>query len=228
MSKSITNTKDKFWRIFESEVFDILILALIKLKEEIDIPLMEDNINRQLFLLMRIANFELCKSDSNRSDLLPIYQCKVQPIDDDDREKKKWEDKIPDFQFQKTDFNSRIPSNSAKQFVIECKRLGHPTSPNWVLNENYIKNGIIRFISNEWRYGQGSRIGAMIGYVQSMEISDIIDDISNHVSKNNLSPFTSHSSSKGYLTEFNQLLNRTFEIQDFVLRHIWIDLKDKY
>jgi len=228
MSNSITKTKYKFWKIFEKEVFEIIYYALDNLKKEKNLPNNEDKLNRLLLFKMRDANHYLLRFDSRRSDLTPIYQCTVQPLDDEDGEKKKCENKIPDFQFQKTDINSHTSSNSTKNITVECKRLGFPSSETWILNENYVKNGIQRFISEDWRYGQGSVIGAMIGYIQNMELEDIISEINNYISKNHIPSLNSDILNIKFLYEFHQLLNRSFEERNFKLRHIWIDLKDKY
>ena len=32
------------------------------------------------------------------------------------------------------------------QFVVECKRLGIPSSQKWILNENYVNHGVRRFV----------------------------------------------------------------------------------
>ena len=62
-----------------------------------------------------------------------------------------------------------------KFYILEAKRLGSPSSRQCILNENYVFHCIKRFILPEWGYSKSMSSGAMIGYVQDMELDDILD-----------------------------------------------------
>jgi hypothetical protein len=230
MKSTILNLHKKFWIQFEYDVTKIVAFAINKLViNEKVLPLNEDEINRRLLFYLREANFELLKSSTIYSDLPPIYECSNQPIDDKERERKKWENKRPDFQFQKTDIYSTNPKNSTKYYVIECKRLGRPSSNDWILNLNYVINGIKRFISDDWRYGQGSPSGLMIGYIQNMEVDEIYYEIADNIKKYSLPSLTVLKGNCDTIKyKYSHLLTRNFELSKFTLNHIWIDIRDKY
>lgn len=224
MSKTI----NKFWSVFEVEVFDIIKLSLSFLADEKELPKNEDGINRILYFNLQKANFELTKKDEQRIDLIPIYEAPNQPnYNDKTREERKREKKIPDFQFQKTDLCDNNPKNSAKQFAVECKRLGRPSSKNWILNENYVLNGINRFILKEWCYGKG-KSGAMIGYIQNKEFQNIFDEINKCLIENNISKLINKNFIENKITELSNTLYRNGKPQIFNLHHFWIDLRKIY
>ena len=70
--------------------------------------------------------------------------------DPNDRVRAERESKRPDFNWGFTDPHEEDFRTSAKQFVVECKRLGAAPRSDWVLTENYVEHGILRFIDPVW------------------------------------------------------------------------------
>ena len=104
-----------------------------------------------------------------------MYEANNQP-DADDSIRAKREYKRPDFQWGICDTNETNPERMDKFYTLEAKRLGSPSSSQWILNKNYILNGINRFILVEWGYGKSVSSGAMIGYIQNMELKEILNN----------------------------------------------------
>ena len=118
------------------------------------------------------------------------------------------------------------PQRSSKQFVVECKRLGKATRGDWVFNVNYSQYGISRFCDPEWGYGKQAPSGAMLGYWQSMEGTEVLQEVNeacDHRSIPNLL-LVGTWSPKG-VSKFEHKLERPFQISPFKLRHLWIDLR---
>ncbi len=227
MSKTFSNLSRKFWEKFEKEVFDIIELALIYLKQEKDLPQNEEELNRKLYFKMIGANYELLRSDDKRGDCTPLNDSKNQPnIDDITREQRKREQKRPDFQFSRTDIHSPVSEKSVKQIIVENKRLGEPTSSNWILNENYVNNGIKRFLDFEWRYGLDAAVGAMIGYIQNMDFPTILNEVNETAKQQNLPELVCIPlKNKNSLFILEQKLKRKFPKKKFKLKHFWIDIR---
>ncbi|MBN2093608.1 hypothetical protein JW964_28560 [candidate division KSB1 bacterium] len=218
------------WENFRNTIFAVIREALCLLRESENLPQIEDsptraNLNRKLYYCFR----EIC----HRKELnyhLPTLNGKNPPVDElaepDPRE-----NKLPDFQWHFIDHTADA-AYCACHFVVECKRLGKPSSPTWNLNQNYVKNGINRFISPEHGYGKGDDTCGMIGYVQSMSFGEILDEINTEIKINaeeisTLVPPKSGWTESG-VSEIEQMLTRVFQISPFVLWHLWIDLRDKY
>lgn len=218
------------WENFRTTIFTVIREALCLLRESENLPQIEDspaqaNLNRKLYFCFR----KIC----HRKKLnyhLPSLNGKNPPVDEL-TEPEPRENKLPDFQWQHVDHTADA-ANCARHFVVECKRLGKPSSPNWNLNQNYVNNGINRFISREHGYGKNDDTCGMIGYVQNMSFSEILDEINNEI-KITAEPISILRPPKSGWTEFGvseieQTLMRVFAISPFVLQHFWIDLRDKY
>ncbi|MEG3899059.1 MULTISPECIES: hypothetical protein [unclassified Microcoleus] len=216
------------WGNHEKRVLAIFMLALKMLQQEQELPLQEDQINRKLSFYIRRANKQL--SDSNQGLSSPcMYEANIQP-DADDIIRSKREHKRPDFQWGICDTNETNPDKMDKFYILEAKRLGSPSSPQWILNENYILNGMKRFILAEWGYGKSASSGAMIGYIQNMELDDILKEINNHCSQVTIMVLT--LSSEGWRNDVsrldNQLERTTILPSPFDLRHLWVDLRNHH
>jgi hypothetical protein len=110
---------------------------------------------------------------------------------------------------------------------IECKRLGKPTSPNWVLNENYVVDGIMRFDSKDHEYGKRAFSGLMIGYIISMAPNEIIADIDAFCRKHYAeSANIIHQSNNDEVTQYRQYMKRhSVQPKTFEIVHLWVDLR---
>jgi len=111
-------------------------------------------------------------------------------------------------------------------FHVECKRLGSPTSANWILNENYVKNGIKRFDCELHEYGKRAPSGMMVGYIISMSPEKILDEVNTH-QKQHCSYNTAIKLGfvKGNVHQYRQKLNRkNLKPEVFKLVHLWVNL----
>jgi hypothetical protein len=153
----------RFWEKHERRVLQVLTIALRLLAREGDLPVVENGINRRLYFCVLRAIREI---HTQGTDLVsyPIYEGNNQP-DVSDEERAAREGKRPDLQFGFIDHQEPNPDASAKQYVVECKRLGESGRSDWVLNRNYVEHGVVRFRDVEYGYGKSRSSGAMIGYV---------------------------------------------------------------
>ncbi|MEQ8554151.1 MAG: hypothetical protein RIC53_15955 [Cyclobacteriaceae bacterium] len=215
------NRKKEFWEKFEDSILEIIRLALQILKQKDTLPEQEDDLNRVFYWCLVEANYQLQKIDKGRESP-PIYEGNNQPFyGDEDRAAR--EHKRPDFQWSITDTSETDPRKSSKQFVLECKRLGTPKG-SWILNENYVHNGIKRFISREFGYAHGVDSSAMLGYIQSMDVFNILSKVNVCVSQIK-QPQLNETGNKGltiFLSHEVRLENSGDKLR---LEHIWIDLR---
>jgi hypothetical protein len=112
-------------------------------------------------------------------------------------------------------------------FHIECKRLGFPTSRTWILNENYVVNGIMRYDSNEHEYGKRAFSGLMIGYIVSMDHDRILAEVNSYQRKHcaNNSEVEYQLTNSGVQQYFQRLNRRNVSPERFDLTHLWVDLR---
>jgi hypothetical protein len=166
-----------YWDNHEARIIEVVTLALQMLSKETSLPINEDKLNRKLYFYIHRANRQLV-AQRKHLDWPLYYEARNQP-DADDTVRADREDKRPDFQWGIYDHQEPNADKSAKHFVLECKRLGAPStkSPGWNLNRNYVAHGIFRFTSAAWGYGKSSKSGIMIGYVQSMDLPNILVEI---------------------------------------------------
>jgi hypothetical protein len=224
----ISRQTEDIWTRHEKRVLEIFKLALKMLREESSLPDKEDELNRKLFFLVRRANRDL--ENQNQGIEWPLnYESNNQP-DADDVTRSTREAKRPDFQWGVRDRNEVDPDRMDKFYIIESKRLGSPSSSTWILNKNYVINGIKRFVDSESGYGKSSPSGAMIGYIQDMELQTILEEVNTNA-ESELLPNIKLSSDgeQPEITRLDQRLDRE-QIQPtpFALRHLWVDLKHHY
>ena len=210
----------RIWARREEKILAIVERALELLRTEQDLPHTECDLNRRFYFQLLRASRELNPSDP----VAPIYECNNQP-DPDDEARATREDKRPDFQWIYLDEYEPDPERMSRQFTIECKRLGRPDRSNWIFNVNYVKNGMCRFHDPEWGYGRRFASGAMVGYWQSMELLDVIDEVNAEAFRNGLPEIAAVGDAlrNGYRSEHS--FNRSFPSSPFRLRHVWIDLR---
>jgi hypothetical protein len=112
-----------------------------------------------------------------------------------------------------------------RNFAIECKRLGSPSSPGWNFNTRYVGDGVRRFTDCEWRYGADVASGAMVGYVESQTPREIIADVNEALTELGVSPLTIPFATDNWITEMEHSMDRPFEVNLFRLVHLWIDIR---
>jgi len=199
---------------------------------------LEDRVSRALYRCLQKAQSNLRQMGQGLMGTLSL-QLPIQP--DPNTSYEKHEDNVPDFSWQIFDDvyeikPSQIPLNF--YFHIECKRLGSPTSPGWKLNPNYVNHGVVRFISESHRYGQHTRSGAMIGYLEDMTCDKIHGEVNAEieaVKQTLLFPSVITPlllSQEGWqdkdASRLSHNLERSFPITPFTLWHFWVDLRNCY
>ena len=214
------------WRRHEERVIEVLQLALSKLGSESSLPLDENPINRRLCFCIRRANREL--SQRGRGLVCPFfYEAHNQPTADDKKRAAR-EHKRPDFQCGFANRMEPDPDRADMFFVIECKRLGCANRTDWVFNVNYVAHGICRFVEADHGYGKGAPSGAMVGYIQSMEPAQILQEVNDNAQSRRLKPLqlSPEGWQYGGTAELSQVLCRpAVPPTPFELRHLWVDLR---
>ena len=209
------------WAIREARFLSTIEHALSLLQQIPGLPEREVELNRHLYSCILTATRELYPDE----EIPPLLECNNQP-DLDDEARASREQKRPDFQWAYLDRYESDPQRSSKQFVVECKRIGHPSRPDWVLNTNYINNGIARFRDPEWAYAKRFASGAMVGYWQSMDPTQLLNEINQACGASSLpSLILAGPWIQGSTIRLEHTFERTFEISPFRLLHLWIDLR---
>lgn len=214
------------WERHEKRVVDIILAALVILRNKFDLPQSELLLNRELYFCLLEANRNLWNLGSGGFDHPPTTEGH-NPPDPDDEERAIRENKIPDFCWGYIDHLEVDPRRSARSYVIECKRLGNPPRPDWVLNRNYVLNGIVRFVAEEHGYAKGEKSGAMVGYVQSMELDNILYEVNDACTSQAIPQLEAPIG--GWQINGTSFLkhqvDRTFAVSPFHLSHLWVDIR---
>lgn len=211
------------WATREAKCLSTIAHALKRLCTIPNLPESEVELNRHFYLCLLEASRELYPED----EVAPVAECNNQP-DPDDEARTKREFKRPDFQWIYLDRYEASPRHSSKQFVVECKRLGKPVRADWVLNVNYVYHGIARFTEPEWAYAKRFPSGAMVGYWQDMEATDVLSEVNTANRKKSLSELVLVGVwNPGGVSRCGHTFDRPFEISPFHLYHLWADLRQK-
>lgn len=217
------------WERYKQDIFLLIHETLLILQLQTNLPKIEDSpnqtsLNRELFRCFQKACIKLSLSFH-----LPTREGKNPPYFGDITPAGR-EEKRPDFYWQ---FIDSLASEEfcERRFILECKRLGSPSSPTWKLNPNYVNHGILRFLSSPHEYGKGDDAGGMIGYMQSMDFNEILQEI-NRSGQNNSKPIPLLQLVKDWeeqgISELIHDFERPFPISLFRLYHFWVDLREKY
>ena len=202
------------WRNHERICLKLLQEALSTLVDE-PTDKKETDLNRSLFRAIIRASYEA----ERRGEHIPMVVLEGRnPPDLSDLERAEREFKIPDFYWGYIDPLAADPNEAAKYFVVECKRLTEPRA--WYTRE-YVKSGIVRFVSVSHGYGKGAASGAMVGYLQGIYLHNALDRV-NSVAKNNTLPLLVLRGQDGESgAALQHDLTRSFEGSPFHLIHIW-------
>ncbi len=209
------------WTRFKENITNLVVEALLLLRERTDLVKDEKALNRLLFLCIVKANhvFDLP---------LPAYNANNPPHPEDELKAKR-EDQIPDLYWNLMN-HAADPDSGYRNFALECKRLGEKTSETWILNEQYVKGGILRFFLEEKGYGKGCETGAMVGYIQDMEFDEILSVVNYHITSYKPSIPQLLAPTSGWQNQGVNHLSHTFQRSyipfDFFLQHFWIDMRD--
>jgi hypothetical protein len=211
----------RLWAERENKCLATLDRALSLLRATKNLPTSEVDLNRHLYFCLLAANRELYPDN----EIAPITECNNQP-DPDDMDRAAREQKRPDFQWVYIDRYETDPHRSSKQFVVECKRLGNSFRNDWVLNLNYVNHGIIRFRDPNWAYAQGFRSGAMVGYWQNLDATQVLTEINAEARRNTLPELVLIGAWKvRAVSRLSHSFQPLPQSGSFVLHHLWIDLR---
>jgi hypothetical protein len=211
------------WETFEQRVLEVFSGGLSALAAKSKLPLQEAFLSRELFECCLEVNHRLRRADRGVEYILT--EVTNQPLPGDEYRAKRL-DKRPDFSCGFHDDTVENYRQADYLYTIECKRLGTPSPPGWVLNRNYVEHGTSRFEHPDWGYAEGTTSGMMIGFMQSMEPDDILAEVNHHVP-----PFPPLAlPAKGWVLKGLTILTpqsfpRRIDPSPFRLNHFWIDLR---
>ena len=202
--------------------------ALQELSESATLSGDEDAISEKLCPFLSKACFNFRKT-KNLELQTPYWESPIQPVNQEELKGGK-KRRRPDFTCRLINKWANSYEESEISLHIECKLLGNPTSATWILNENYVKNGIKRFDSETHEYGKRANSGIMIGYIISMTPEQIENEVNfyqkTHIPENSKIKFSFDTKP---LFKSNQNIKRKNVIPTpFELIHLWIDLREKY
>jgi len=216
------------WQRHEELILGVFIRALKMLRLERNLPDAENRINETLYLKAKHAYFKLPLIQ--RPAFFGLFlEPQNQPQTEDDVGEE-FLLKKPDLKWRLENKSDPNPAMAIRDYDIECKRLGKPLRRDRVLNEDYVKNGILRFLNVKHSYGKGMTFGAMIGYVQSMEFKGILKEVNQCITqiqthKIPLIKFSAKKNSNEIIETAQKLYRTEISPSSFNLRHIWVDLR---
>ncbi len=209
------------WKHFKENIAELIVEALLILRNKTDLMKDEKALNRTLYKCFAEANHKL------KLNYMPSLDAKNAPHADD-VEGEEREKNFPDLSWNIID-HSADSEHCNRNFALECKRLGLPTSPSHILNREYVEEGLHRFIAEEKGYGKGCESGAMVAYIENMKFEDILRQVNEYIAAKALAS-TLTPSAMGWqhqgVTIFNHVLVRSFLPSIFSLEHFWLDLRD--
>ena len=228
MARRLLPPFERLWQRHETLYQEVFASALERLAAKDSLSGDEDALSEMLCPILSSVCSEIYKS-RNVDISTPYWEPPIQPVSDDELKGGKKRNR-PDFtcKLRNPWFNS--PGEFEIPLHIECKRVGKPTSPTWILNKNYVTNGIARFDSITHEYGKRAPSGIMIGYVISMEPEAISTEV-NQYQKSHLpdNPSLDFSFEGSSVSQTKQSLQRKHvSPYEFGLFHLWVDLRGKY
>jgi hypothetical protein len=215
------------WADHVANVNEVFRLALERLSGMPDLPLAENPLSRKLHICAMHANVRLAAVGRGFSVGVLVPECAHGP-DAVDGPERAHEKKRPDFKCIIANTQDFDPTTRNMILDIECKRLGRQAG--WNLNQNYIIHGVRRFRTFEHRYGINVANGIMIGYVQNMEMAEILDDVNAHGTIDGSPPLNLSGNrwQVDGVSRLNHKLDRPYNATPFSLDHMWVDLRTKY
>jgi len=212
------------WRKHETLYVGIFIIALQRLSDDKCDTTHEDTISEHLCPILNTVCFE--ESQKNNCEIrTPDWEKPIQPVTNSELKGGKIR-KRPDFTCRLTNPFAICANEYEIPFHVECKRLGSPTSTSWILNENYVINGIKRFDCMRHEYGKRASSGMMVGYIISMSPEIILDEVNTHQIIALDNPTVEFEFVKKNVGQYRQKLNRkNLKPAIFKLVHLWVDLR---
>ena len=214
------------WADFEQYVLTTFENALRELRRQSSLPRPENRLNRELYRRCLQCHKDLA-GHANHFPMVIILDASNQPQPDDSA----IDDRLrmrPDFQCILHNPLAECAEQSQVFYIIECKRLGEPDRADWIFNENYSRHGILRFREASHAYAKGFASAAMIGYLQSMQPNAVLNEVNKAAE---VAGFPAISRPEIWRSNDvtrlpPQEFGRSFPVEAFRLRHLWVDLRD--
>ncbi len=215
------------WSRHESLYKYIFIEALIRLAAEPRISRGEKIVSKHLSRILVTVCREIANT-KNQEVHSPTPDGLNQPVNAEEMEEE-FTGKQPDFTCNC--YNPQAKSNETYliPFHVECKLLGEPTSSTWILNRNYVTNGIARFDLQSHKYGNRASSGIMIGYIISMTPEQIQTEVNSHIET--ILPYVPplvFALSRVPLQSEHSFARRHVMPTPFTLIHLWVDIRNNY
>jgi len=214
------------WQKHETLYVGVFIMALRRLSETGCPSTSEDDISEWLCPLLTKICFEENRRNNSCEIRTPDWDKPLQPVNKNELKGGKRK-KRPDFTCKLVNTFADSPDDHEIPFHVECKLLGLPTSRTWILNKNYVTEGIKRFDSRSHEYGKRAFSGMMLGYIISMAPEKILEEVNSHQQKHcPYNPAIKLESVREKLQQCRQELKRkSLKPQEFKLIHLWVDLR---
>jgi hypothetical protein len=216
MSDPARLTSIDLWERHEQRCMQLLRDALALLE---DGPLdeREPDLNRRLYLSIIAAHARAAREGEEH--LATVVLEGHNPPVASDAERAAREHKIPDLYWAYVDHLAQ-PEGAAHQFVVECKRLTKATR-SWNYTEQYVHAGVLRFVAIEHAYGKDAPSGAMVGYLQAMDVDQALTEINANANANGIAELTIRQRPADAPVELDHQLERPFPDSPFLLMHLW-------
>jgi len=215
------------WQQHETLYQRLFCAALERLAEDRCDITEENAISERLCPILSALCFE-ASGRKNCEIPTPDWEKPIQPVVESELKGGRGA-KRPDFTCKRTNPFAVSADEHEIPFHVECKRLGTSAGSGWVLNENYVTNGIKRFDCAIHQYGKRASSGMMIGYVLGMSPQIILSEVNayqRHHCPNN--PEIVFNFDGRTVEECEQRLKREHvQPWNFKLIHLWVNLKKK-
>ncbi len=221
----ISLTSIDFWADQEQRIHALIGDALSMLALESPLPLEEDLLNRRLAQLLDQVDCA-ARVRGVGPMCLVTYEGRIHP-DQLERVRQTYEFKRPDFQWFLADDQAPI-DRYRRAYTVECKRLGDTLPSGWVLNEQYVAGGILRFINDAYGpYSRHENSGAMIGYIQSSSHHSILSEVNQYAALHHISPLCSIGNPwpQSPFCALEHEVLRNAPPTSIRLAHFWADLR---
>lgn len=217
----------QLWDRHEKLYRRIFVEALRRLSAKPNISGNENDVSKQLYPIVIAVCREMAKQ-KDREIQPPSPEAHNWATNTEERDNE-FTDKRPDFTCNCIDKQALTDEYYTIPLHIECKLLGERTSSNWVINRNYVTNGIARFVSESHRYGNRASSGIMIGYIISMTHNVIQEEVNSYIENElpSLPPLDFADSSTPLETR-QSFTRKQVKPSRFALTHLWIDIRGNY
>ena len=225
MAKHTFPNAPEMWKRYVDMYIEIFAIAIELLAKSSCDKCDEPTISLALCPILSDVCF---KESKNRNYNIPTpnWENPIQPIRGDDLNEGRI-GKRPDFTCTLTNHMATSIDKFEISLHVECKRLGMPTSTTWLLNENYVTNGIMRFDSIEHGYGNRAFSGLMIGYIVSMTPECILKEVNSYQKKHcKENPAIKYIEKRSNVQFYEQILRRrNLKPSVFHLAHLWVEMQ---